>query len=173
MNTKELIKKRFIDLYSKTSYDKITVRSLCESVPIARTTFYAYYQNIDEVKTEIENCTVSGIRSACESIYSGDTEKQFMSAMEYMNSNKNVFYAFLVAQPDIRFIEKFKAEIAAHFEENFKLDQCGKNYELKLELFASAVVSYYTYYLKHPDETDIENIGEKLALLKNSIDLFL
>ncbi len=54
MNTKESIQKTFIKLYSKMDYNSITIKELCIQIPIARTTFYSYYTNIDELKSDIE-----------------------------------------------------------------------------------------------------------------------
>lgn len=50
MSTKESIQKTFIKLYSKMDYDRITIKELCIQTPVARTTFYSYYSNIDELK---------------------------------------------------------------------------------------------------------------------------
>ena len=55
MTTEDAIKKQFLELYQKEEYAKISVKELCASTPVARTTFYAYYNNIDDVMREIEN----------------------------------------------------------------------------------------------------------------------
>jgi AcrR family transcriptional regulator len=41
----DAIKNAFIRVYRKKGMNGITVKSLCQEVPIARTTFYAYYEN--------------------------------------------------------------------------------------------------------------------------------
>lgn len=171
MDTSQLIKDAFISLYSKTDYNKITVKALCEAVPIARTTFYSHYQNIDEIKSELERETIEGIRSACEDIYSGDTEKYFSLALKYIEEHREIFFAFLVAQPNWRFISKFKNAIIIHFKDNFKDKIRSKNYELELEIFASGVVSFYTYILKHPDEVDVKALGKKFSMLVKFVDV--
>lgn len=173
METKELIKKKFIALYSKMPYEKINIKALCDSIPIARTTFYTYFQNIDEVKELIENETIKGIRSACEEIYASDDDKYFMAAMEYIKSHKIIFYCFLTEQPNLRFIDKFKVEIINHFKDNFSDKKHDKNYNLELEIFASAVISFYTYMLKNPDEIDLKSLNAKFKIIKKSISLFL
>ncbi len=168
MDTKYAIKSGFIKLYTKQNYNSITVQSLCKSVPIARTTFYAHYDNIDCVKAEIEGETVREIRAVSEKIYSDDSEATFAGLMDYIEQNRSVFYAFLAAQPNARFIEKLKTAIINHFKENFGSNK-GKNYELELEIFASAVITYYTYWLKNPDKTDTENISKKFKTIKKLI----
>ena len=172
METKELIKQKFIEVYSKMPYEKITIKSLCDSIPIARTTFYTYFQNIDEVKESVENETIKGIRTSCEKIYESDDDKYFMAAIEYINNHKNIFYCFLAKQPNLRFIDKFKLEIINHFNDNFSNKKHNKNYNLELEIFASAVISFYTYMLKYPDEIDFKNLSDKFKIIKKSLSLF-
>lgn len=55
MMTKDEIKMEFLKLYTEQGYDKINIKELCARIPIARTTFYTYYSNVDEVKSEIED----------------------------------------------------------------------------------------------------------------------
>lgn len=172
MDTKDLLKDSFLSLYDKYGYDKITVKNVCEKAHVARSTFYFYYQNINEVKEEIENDTIKNVRLYCENIYSDDFESQFFRTMDYIKESK-VFYVFLVKQPNAFFIEKFKNEIIKHFEDNFNTNKNSKNYALELELFASAIITYYTYYLKHPNETDLDNISVKVKKIRDLIKLFI
>ncbi len=172
MDAREHIKESFVDLYSKYDYNLITIKNICQNAHVARSTFYFYYQNISELKAEIENSAIKGIRSSCESIYSADFDSQFLQAMEYMSGNR-VFYAFLVKQPNAAFAEKFKDEIINHFKENFTVNKNSKNCKLELELFASTVVSYYTYYLKHPDEIDLQDVSKRFEQIKNLIKMYL
>ncbi len=172
MQTKQLIKSRFSRLYGKTNYNKITVKSLCEYVPVARTTFYSYFESLDDVKAEIEDEAITGIRAVCENIYSGNAEQIFISAVGYISEHRDIFYPFLVSQPNARFIKKFKAEIIKHFNEGFSLKQSDKN-GLELNVFASAVIACYTYFLEHPEETDIKSLSEKTNALIGILNIMI
>ena len=48
MDTKESIKRQFMKEYSNKVFSLITVKGLCAATPVARTTFYSYYDNICE-----------------------------------------------------------------------------------------------------------------------------
>lgn len=48
MDTRQSIKKQFMELYTKKDFASISVKELCAAVPVARTTFYSYYRNTDE-----------------------------------------------------------------------------------------------------------------------------
>ena len=49
MNTKERISKIYSDLVIKKQTTKITVRDICETCQISRTTFYKYYKDPYEI----------------------------------------------------------------------------------------------------------------------------
>ena len=60
-STKRAIQTTFIDLYRKKSYDQMNVKELCVQTPVARTTFYEYYDNLGTLKAEIEDELIGGI----------------------------------------------------------------------------------------------------------------
>ena len=59
IKTKMLIRKSFIDLSKKISYQKISVKDLCDTAMINRNTFYLHYENKDDLVKEIINETIS------------------------------------------------------------------------------------------------------------------
>lgn len=163
--TKDMIKASFLSLYSKRAYGEITVKELCAEVPIARTTFYSYYSNIAELKHEIETETIAEIRRASDGIYESFGRDYFYKTMNYIESRKQVFEAFLVIQPNYEFIKAFKNEIIAHLKENYKNRGGEKNYDLELEIIACGIIGYYTYLLQNPESVDFEALQKKLETL--------
>ncbi len=63
-DTKQAIHTAFISLYRKHSFNQISVKELCIQTPVARTTFYSYYNNLAELKDEIEDELIEGIQSS-------------------------------------------------------------------------------------------------------------
>ncbi len=174
MTTKESIKRGFIALYLKKDYSQIAIKSLCAEIPIARTTFYSYYNNLGEVKSEIEDETVSGIRAVCAEIYGSEVQIHFMQTLDYVQKNRAVFYAFLAVRPNADFISKFKSEIKKHFiDAHPQIKSETTNRELELEIFASAVIAFYTYYLEHPAEADLEKLSAEFAKFIKTVPQFL
>ena len=47
--------------YTHRDFNDITVKGLCATVPVARTTFYSYYNNTDDVRQEIEDLLIRGL----------------------------------------------------------------------------------------------------------------
>lgn len=111
MNTKEAIKAEFLKEYSRKDFSRITVKELCAMTPAARTTFYSYYQNTDEVLDEIEDDLISGLRKVAADVSKGD-----LPAMDFniflketlvcVRKNRDRFRALLTIQPDRRFENK-------------------------------------------------------------------
>ena len=51
--TKNVIKDALLELLAQTSFEKITVASLCRQAEIVRTTFYLHYDNITDVVKDL------------------------------------------------------------------------------------------------------------------------
>lgn len=57
----------------------MTIKDLCAAIPIARTTFYTYYDNLDDLKTEIEDNLIMGLLNVVNEIADGDIEKMIFA----------------------------------------------------------------------------------------------
>lgn len=170
--TKKSIQQTFMKLYNKYDYNKITIKSLCENIPIARTTFYSYYTNIDDVKCDIEDQLIHGLLEVTHNISKGNIPNMdfmlFLDATQsYIEENWDWIYIFLVKQENHRFINKWKNAISDNFRKRYPLKQNIKNYELISELIASATISAYTYWLKYPNKVKKEDMK---TIIKETLD---
>ena len=124
MDSKDAIKKQFLIEYGKKDFASITVKGLCAATPVARTTFYSYFENTDDVRCEIEDEIIDGILKVTADISNGDLPDMdfslFMDAVEfYIKGHWSSIYAFLVAQPNLRFIRKWKDAIKMNFAKRY------------------------------------------------------
>lgn len=148
---------------SKKSLSLVTVKDVCSAAFVARSTFYAYYQNVDELLCEIEDLHVRNLISSCEKIFDsaeiGKDDLTFYSqTLEYISSNKSVFEVFLVKNPNYRFINKWKYAIKHHFANSFFKNAEVKNEDFILEAIASLIVSFDSYWLDNRDKVDINSV---------------
>lgn len=95
MTSIEAIKNEFIKEYIRMDFSKITVKGLCSSTPVARTTFYSYFENTDDVRCAIEDDIISGLKGVMEDISKGDLPGMdfnvYMDAIEsYIKNNCKV-----------------------------------------------------------------------------------
>ena len=72
MDTRDAIRTEFMRAYARERMDRITVKGLCAAVPVARTTFYAHYRNVDDVLLEVEDGLLAGLVEVTERVSGGD-----------------------------------------------------------------------------------------------------
>lgn len=111
MDTCEAIRTEFMRMYAREKFDRITVKALCAAVPVARTTFYAHYRNVDDVLLEVEDELLAGLAQVTERVSGGNLPAMDFSVfldetLAFVDRSRADFYALLVAQPDRRFIAR-------------------------------------------------------------------
>lgn len=169
------LQKALIDLLQERPLSELTVKELCRHAFIARSTFYVYYQNTDEILLEIENSLIAALVQQNDQIMNRTLREEedlqfFTQTLDFIGQNKVLFYTLLVANPDCRFIEKWKDAIKYHLWERLFRDRTANNASLILELAASAVISGYTYWLKHPSEVQVSGICQIISTILKALD---
>ena len=164
-DTKQAIQSTFIALYRRYSFDKISVKELCVQTPVARTTFYEYYDNLGTLKAEIEDNLIGGILEIAKATADGNFVGMnlnvfFSQTLDYIKSHWDENYAFLVAQSNLTYIAKWKKAIKYHFKLRFPEKVFVPNHGLIMEVIASAVIGAYTYWMEHPDEVDTQKLAD-------------
>ena len=124
----------------------------CVQTPVARTTFYEYYDNLGTLKAEIEDELIGGILKIAKATAGGSFVEMnlnvfFAQTLDYIKSHWEENYAFLVAQPNLAYIAKWKDAIKYHFRLRFPEKDAVPNRGLIMEVIASAVIGAYTYVL--------------------------
>lgn len=173
--TKQAIKSAFTQLYKKQAYESMSVKGLCSQVPVARTTFYQYYDNLGMLKAEIEDELIADLlalaeKNAAENIESINVALFFEQTLMYIREQWDINYAFLISHPNYSYISKWKAAIKYHFRLRFPSKVHNPSYPLVLEVIASAVIGAYTYWLEHPDEVNIKELSSISAKMLNTIE---
>ncbi len=143
------IRNEFMEIYARERMDHITVKALCAAVPVARTTFYARYRNVDDVLEEVEDGLLSGLAEVTERISGGDLPTMdfgpFLDeTLWFIKANWADFHALLVDQPDLRFIAKWKDAIKANFAHRYPAARMHPNWNLLAEMAASAAIGAYS-----------------------------
>ncbi|WP_455715061.1 TetR/AcrR family transcriptional regulator [Anaerosporobacter sp.] len=161
-------------LWHQKSIYQIGIKELCQASHVARSTFYVYYQNIDELAEEMEtfhmrkliemNQEVPYVSEECNSY------DFYHNTLTYIEANKQIFYAWLIAFPNNRFINKWKQATKKHLLKRIGNGHKIPNQDLILEMIASEVIAAYTYWLQNPYEIDVhkmdEVVGSTLKFIK-------
>ena len=149
MDAREAIRSQFMVQYMQKDFTDITVKGLCAAAPVARTTFYAYYSNTDDVRQEIEDDLIRGLVDISEKTAAGNYPDMdfslFMDETEkYIKEHWSEIYAFLVRQPNFRFIRKWKDAMKMNFRRRYPEKRHLRNYEAVAEIVASSVISVFS-----------------------------
>lgn len=157
--TKNAICTAFVRLWTSTNYNKLTVRQICEETPVARTTFYSYYHNLDEIKQEIEDTTIAAMNKQINCIPPQNKSLRFKAATDYVMENHSIFWAFLIVQPNDSFKEKWKNCIKNNFFSHYVKTEKDASTDLLAEAIACAILGAYAFWLKHPNELTDKNLS--------------
>ncbi len=115
-DTRELIIREFMKEYAEREDGAVTVKGLCASVPVARTTFYSYFGNTDDILQAVEDELISSLASIADHVSGGnlpDMDFQvFMDAVEeYIRRHWSDIHALFVDRPDQHFIRRWKEAV--------------------------------------------------------------
>ncbi len=153
----------------------ITVKAICGRAFVARSTFYAYYQNVDELLEAVEDRLIYALVRQNDEIMNPDVHDKedmrfYARTLEFINDNRDAVYAMLLARPNARFIEKWKNAIKYHLWERLARGGTLHDGGLILELAASSVITAYTYWLKNSNEIDPERVYGIISLTLRIFD---
>lgn len=180
-STKQKIKDALIDRLNQKEFNLITVTDICNTVPMARTTFYNYYQNTIEIRSELENEIINGFlliyKEFADTDFSkfkiGETIPILEETLFYIKSNFKIFKAFLGKYPNNVFIYKWKIIIKDSFKKIWTKEKIEfSNMDLMLEMTASAIIGVYTYWLEHESDIEIITFAKELST-RNFIEIYL
>lgn len=171
----EALKKSLVQMLDGTRMSDISIKELCKHAFIARSTFYAYYNNLDEVLEDIENeilYQLIHMNSQLMDRRVKETGEMFFysETLSMIEEHRATFYTLLVSNPDYRFIGQWKQAMKYHFWERLKPGEEIKNTELVFELTASAAIGAYTFWLTHPYEVDVSGTYKILSDILSALD---
>lgn len=157
-----------IRLYASEDIRNLSVTAFCRRVPVARTTFYTYYSNLDDLLVEVEDRYLAQLRALNDDLAAEDPAQfsdgdYLRRTLDYLSRNRALFYALLVQQPNVRFLEQWKEAIRCHFRSLLFRDHHSENEAMVLDVAANVAIGTYTFWLKNPHEFDIARFDALLA----------
>lgn len=142
----------------------IDVKQLCERAHVARSTFYSYYRNIDELMERLEDKHVFNINLLNEWVVCEDNTNQiyfepYGPTLDYLDENSTFLYSELAIHHNGRLAEKWKDAIKCHLQKRLggKL-LLSERVGFVLEVASSAVVSACIFWLKNPSSASRNDV---------------
>ena len=159
----EAIEKSMITLLDNKNLYELSVREICKTANVARSTFYAYYDVVDDCLLDIENRFLHELldlnmkRTTSEK--NGYIDLSFSeNTIRYIQANKKMLYLFLIKRYNYHFVNRWKDAIKYHLYAQMPVSISDQNKELTLEIIASGIIGAYRHWLKNPYELDAEYV---------------
>lgn len=124
--SKLLFKNALLDLLKeKGSVAKISVRELCDRAELNRSTFYAHYNEpndlLMEIETELLDATEEHLKKIGEENDAG-AHKYILSFLQYIKQNDKQFRTLLIDSADPEFRSRFMQQSIIQFVENLRIE---------------------------------------------------
>ena len=118
----EKIETAFLSILHNRKYEDISVREICEKAEINRSTFYAHYDDINDLIIKIENKFANNM-STIFNLGLRQEHKAFVEMFEFIRKNKYFYRAFLNI-PYVTLAERnIKIEILKNIGNNTNIDK--------------------------------------------------
>lgn len=149
------LQKALISLLQKSNLTDIQVKDLCQKAHVARSTFYAYYDNTDALLAETEDWFIRQLAIKDKEITQQKNKEAenftyFADLLQFVKQNKKLLQALLINNYDHRLVQKWKKAIKKNLLKRLKPNALSIEQELILEMVASEVISAFVFYLEHP-----------------------
>lgn len=169
------LREALVELMLEKAFARIGVKELCGAAHVARSTFYAYYDNTDELLVEIEDVHISRIALMNQAvsdphITTPEDMRFFDQTLAYIQEHQCDFFALLVANPDARFALKWKTEIKKHLRRRRSAQGAPPFSALTEEVASCAVVSAVAYYLENDAAVSPEEVHVVLFKALSALD---
>ena len=91
--TKQKLSSALVALLQEKAFSDISPAQVCERAGVNRSTFYRNYRNLTQLKTEMENRILSGIRWKGESSEATRIRENILSQLAFLRENRDLFLA--------------------------------------------------------------------------------
>lgn len=122
--TKLLLKQSLISLIKEKNISQISVKELCTTAGINRSTFYLHYANAYELLEHVEEDIINNIRDYLEKIEASDSGVTYILAfLDYIKKNDDLFTVMLFKSNDnVLFPKRLLNKILMNIDNQLQLN---------------------------------------------------
>lgn len=174
-DTKKQIQDALISLYLESrDMEQISVSALSKRAGVARTTFYAYYDDAYDVMQDVQDSLIEGLEKIdrrSDRISIGTDEHSFstfgaVDTLRFLADNRDAFVALLCDGGEPTFVHKVKTHIKNHLMEMFKKTNADIDEpDIVAEFVGSAMLSANCYWLKERPDLSPEEASSVILRL--------
>lgn len=168
--TKMVIKQSFLSLLSQKNINNISVKEICDSSEINRSTFYNHYKDAYDLLEQIQNEMCDQIQSAL----INTTQSKFSMAstvLSVVNHNLDLCKILFSEHGDKKFLRRIADIGQKHSIELWK-GKYSKATQEQLELvylfISNGSVAIIESWVNHGLQEDLQNVGEFINKINNT-----
>ena len=169
--TKKMIRESFFELLSEKNINEISIRELSDRADINRGTFYAHYEDIYALLSELESEMINEIGEMLEKHSPDELKKDILPLIKdifgYVENNKKVFASFFECERNLEFtqqvLEIIKEKCFYDWDAIYNNPKKA-NYELYYAYIWSGCIGLIRYWLYNSNESvdEISQIARDL-----------
>lgn len=177
--TKKVLKESLIGFLSQKPISRISVKEICESADINRTTYYSHYTDQFDQLKQIESEFILGIGSSLSGfkhdLPEGDIVKTVEKILDYITENKQLCVVLLGENGDMFFQEKLITIIGGYVLKEW-LEKPGLDTESAKFIFrfiATGCIGVIFKWISSGNEKSSHYMAELIVkLANNGLDVF-
>ncbi len=120
--TKRMLKDSLLELMEDLPFGKITVKNICDNADVNRTTFYVYYESVEQLLQSVENDVFEQIPIFRDAPTAGahDEFLEMLTAFfEYVKENRRVFQILILRTDNSTFCARLIDAIREKYKETY------------------------------------------------------
>lgn len=166
----ELLKQALIELMNEKEISKISIKELCETAGINRSTFYTYYDTqyalLDEIENEVLEKLIVHFQDLKPETGLAEVAESIQKILHYMERNIDSFRALLGKYGDPAFHQKMVMANEAVIREWSTFGNAGAAAEKTAYLFATCGgISVIEKWIMNDNRMPASQLSELLATL--------
>jgi len=164
--TKKLLTEAFVELLAQKKLNEITIKELCEKADINRGTFYLHYQDIYDLKRQIEADIyeeLAGLIVPFPNVKDLDSYQLFYNMFSFTKKNADLFNALLGPNGDISFLTNLNTLFKQYYLSPLMQGQpiaYTRNIEYAYNFVSAGFTGLVTSWLTSNDNCSIEEMAK-------------
>ena len=148
----------FWKMYKTNDISKITIGNICKRADYERTSFYRYFDDINDILEQTEKEIVESIRSDIQKNYKDEDTGIFYEGFKKFNSKYGEYIVVFHEKGNRNFYNKFKALVKEDVFKYLKFNvKDEKEKDFLFEFMFSSLISSYAYWYRHQKSMTLES----------------
>ncbi len=164
--TKQKIMDTYVSLSRTNPLDKISIKLIIETAGLNRSTFYYYFEDIDELVDELEVVLLAEINEVQKMLYStlifGVKEYKMKAVEDFLEKNEDLLSIFVLKNRNIAFIDKVIEQSKKNnlFLRALSIKKMTKKQDYAIRYIVNAQLWLIAYWIENKKDLPLAELME-------------